>query len=144
MVSLLRAALLVLCLAPISGAAWAQEVNEPAVQDKVRAIITAQVEAFRRDDIAQAFSFASPSIQQQFRSPDVFAKMVQGSYAAVYRPRSFDFRRLLKIDGTYYQEVSFVGAELQTLLCIYQMLEMPDGTWRINGVFAGQGKEQAT
>lgn len=144
MVSLVRAALLVLCLLPFPGAAWAQEVNEPAVQEKVRAIITAQVEAFRKDDNARAFSFASPMIQQQFRSPDVFAKMVQGSYTAVYRPRSFDFRRLLKIDGIYYQEVAFVGAELQTLLCIYQMMEMPDGSWRINGVFAGQGKEQAT
>jgi hypothetical protein len=92
----------------------------------------------------KAFSFASPSIQEQFRSPDIFVKMVQNSYAAVYRPRSFEFRRLLKIDGSFYQEVTFVGAELQTLLCIYQMLEMPDGSWRINGVFAGQGREQAT
>lgn len=144
MVSLLRAALLILCLVPLASRAGAQEVNEPAVQEKVRAIITDQVEAFRRDDNTKAFSFASPSIQQQFGSPDIFAKMVQGSYAAVYRPRSFDFRRLLKIDGIYYQEVAFVGAELQTLLCIYQMMQMPDGTWRINGVFAGQGKEQAT
>jgi len=144
MVSLLRAALLVLFLIPLAHGAQAQEVVEPAVQEKVRAIITAQVEAFRRDDVAKAFSFASPSIQQQFRSPDVFATMVKGSYAAVYRPRSFDFRRLLKIEGAYYQEVAFVGAELQTLLCIYQMMEMPDGSWRINGVFAAQGKEQAT
>jgi len=144
MVSLLRAALVMLCLVVPAAGAAAQEVDEPAVQEKVRAVISAQVEAFRRDDNARAFSFASPSIQQQFRTPEVFAKMVQGSYAAVYRPRSFDFRRLLKIDGVYYQEVSFVGAEMQTLLCIYQMLEMPDGSWRINGVYAGQGREQAT
>lgn len=144
MTSLLRVALVVVMLLPAGGLARAQEVTDGAIQTKVRAVIEAQVDAFRRDDAAKAFSFASPSIQQQFRSADVFVRMVQGSYAAVYRPRSFDFRRLLKIDGSYYQEVSFVGVEMQTLLCIYQMLEMPDGSWRINGVFAGRGKEEAT
>ncbi len=54
-------------------------------------IISRQIEAFRAGDEEAAFSFASPSLQQLFRTPDNFIGMVRRGYAAVYAPRRFSF-----------------------------------------------------
>jgi hypothetical protein len=40
----------------------------------IRSIVEQQLLAFQRDDAAVAFAFASPGIQQQFRTPESFDK----------------------------------------------------------------------
>lgn len=85
----------------VIGAAAAQE---PALSDgdraAIRDIIGKQVEAFRRDDGDAAFGLASPMIQNMFGSSDVFMDMVRQGYQPVYRPRVFDFREIVDLDGS--------------------------------------------
>ena len=75
----------------------------------IRGVIEAQLEAFRADDGAQAFAYASPAIQSIFKNPDTFMSMVRSSYQAVYRPREVEFRDLVAVEGRWTQRVLVVG-----------------------------------
>lgn len=102
---------------------------------QIRAIIGKQVEAFRADDEAAAFGYASPAIQRMFGTPELFMDMVRQGYQPVYRPRVFDFREIVTLDGEPAQKVHVVGPDGRPVTAYYPMLRMPDGSWRINGCF---------
>lgn len=120
----------------VIGAAAAQE---PALSDgdraAIRDIIGKQVEAFRRDDGDAAFGLASPMIQNMFGSSDVFMDMVRQGYQPVYRPRVFDFREIVDLDGQPTQKVHVIGPDGRPVTAFYPMTQLPDGRWRINGCF---------
>src|SRR5215475_996885 len=61
----------------LAGLCAAAEVDEPTEADwqTIQGVITSQLEAFKRDDAATAFSFASPAIQQMFHTPGEFMQM---------------------------------------------------------------------
>ena len=99
----------------------------------IRAVIESQLAAFRRDDGAAAFAFASPTIQQMFLNPDVFMEMVRTGYRPVYRPREVEFRELVTEGGEPVQRVFLVGPDGAPAMALYFMQRQPDGTWRING-----------
>lgn len=129
MTAFLRA--LLLALAPL--VATAQDAVPAADAQAVRAVIEAQLDAFRRDDAARAFSLATPGIRQAFGSAENFIAMVRGSYAAVYRPKSVAFDAPLVIDGELIQPVRLTDAEGRAWLALYPMQRQPDGSWRTNG-----------
>ncbi len=99
----------------------------------IRAVIGDQIAAFRRDDAAAAYAFASPSIQRQFAAPDIFLEMVRRGYAPVYRPQSVTFGDLVRVDTTLIQLVEIVGPDGVSVLAAYEMEQQSDGAWRING-----------
>ncbi len=90
----LAGGLMLLVLAATTGARAddATSVTE-ADRTAIRAVIEAQIAAFRTDDGVTAFRFASPSIQRQFGDPVTFLTMVRTGYLPVYRPREVQFRR---------------------------------------------------
>ena len=104
-----------------------------ADQAAIRSVITDQIDAFRRDDAASAFSLAAPAIQGMFQTPGDFIEMVRRGYAAVYRPRSFDFTSLTQEDGTISQFVDLIGPDGAAYTARYMMEREPDGSWRISG-----------
>ena len=73
-----------------------------------QSVIRSQVEAFGRDDAAAAYSYAAPAIREIFPQPDIFMAMVRGSYAPVYRHRSFEFGEARVADGKIAQRVHIV------------------------------------
>jgi hypothetical protein len=99
----------------------------------VRTVIEQQLDAFRRDDAAAAFSYATPAIRDMFGSADNFLVMVRASYQAVYRPRSFEFRDFYVVQGDARQVVALVGPDGQPINAVYHVQRQPDGNWRING-----------
>jgi Domain of unknown function (DUF4864) len=101
----------------------------------IRQVIQGQVDAFRRDDGAAAFGYASPTIQGMFGSPDVFMDMVRQGYQPVYRPRAFDFREIVELHGQPAQTVDVIGPDGKPVIAVYPMRQLPDGTWRIDGCF---------
>ena len=101
-------------------------------QDAIQSIIASQIEAFRRDDAKTAFSFASPSIQKQFGSSDIFMTMVARGYPQIYRARSFEFAERVKRGSSTLQRVIVVGDDGQPVAAIYELIKV-DGAWRING-----------
>lgn len=117
---------------------WDASARQPAPvgadgQAAIRAVIAAQIEAFRRDDAATAFGFAAPSIQALFGTPDVFIDMVRRGYQPVYRPAQVGFGELVVLDGQLTQLVRLVGPDGSPVLALYSMEQQPDGRWRIGG-----------
>ncbi len=104
-----------------------------AQEDPIQSTIQSQIEALRSDDFAMAFTYASPTIQGLFGTPENFGMMVQNGYPMVYRPAEVKMLGLRDIAGRLYQRVLIRDAEGRGFLLDYQMIETPDG-WKINGV----------
>ncbi len=104
-------------------------------------VIRSQIEAFGRDDAATAYSHAAPAIREVFPQ-DVFMAMVRGSYAPVYRHKSFEFGEARVADGKIAQRVRIVDAEGVPWEALYTLELAPDGGIWISGctlLKAGQG-----
>jgi hypothetical protein len=97
-----------------------------------QSIIRAQEEAFLRDDAATAYTFAAPSIQSWYRTPETFMFMVRNGYAPVYRHRSFDFGEAKITDGKIEQEVHIIDAEGAAWDALYTLEPQPDGSLKIS------------
>lgn len=118
----------------LAAPAFAQDVSA-ADRSAIRDVIQSQVDAFRRDDGEGAFGYASPSIRGMFGTSDVFMDMVRQGYQPVYRPREFDFREIVTLHGQVTQKVHVVGPDGRPVTAFYPMVQLPDGTWRINGCY---------
>lgn len=110
-------------------AARANGLDGPAF----RAVIGAQIEAFQRDAWAEAFGYASPTIQRMFGTPDRFRSMVMNGYEAVARPRIFEFETPTVVDGRPAQPVFVVGPDGVARRALYFMQQQSDGRWLIDG-----------
>ena len=117
-----------LCL--VVTAAPAEESAAPAIRDTIQS----QIDAFLDDDVARAFTFASPGIQNIFRTPENFGRMVREGYPMVWRPESLRFLDLREVDGALWQKVLIEDAQGATHLLDYRMEPDEEGRWRIDGV----------
>ena len=99
----------------------------------ITATINQQIEAFQADDFDRAFEFASPTIQQIFRTAENFGQMVRQGYPMVWRPAKLRFLELRRISGSLWQRVQVVDQQGQVHVLDYQMIKGPDG-WLINAV----------
>jgi len=129
------------CLALILGllAGAAAHAHQAPISDADRAAIRATIEgqedALKRDDGAAAFGYASPMIREMFGTADTFMGMVRQGYPMVYRPRVFDFTEIVTRDGRPTQKVNVVGPDGKRHTAYYPMVQLPDGSWRIDGCY---------
>jgi Domain of unknown function (DUF4864) len=114
----------------IGLAAPARTADEVAA---AQGVIRSQVEAFSHDDAAAAYSYAAPAIQNLFPQPDIFMAMVRGSYAPVYRHKSFEFGEARASDGQIAQRVHIVDADSVPWEALYTLELQPDGSLTITG-----------
>ncbi|MGE5616093.1 MAG: DUF4864 domain-containing protein [Bacillota bacterium] len=119
------------------GFALAQVPLAARDADEVKAVVEAQLDAFRHDDAARAFAYAAPDIQKTFGTPERFIEMVKSAYAVVYRPHNVSFEAPAAIDGEVFQPVRMTDAEGHAWIAIYPMTRV-DGRWRINGCQLGR------
>jgi hypothetical protein len=96
-------------------------------------IIRSQEQAFRRDDAAAAWSFASPALQEMFQRPEIFMMMVQQGYAPVYRHKSFEFGESKAASGQIAQRVHIVDENGEAWEALYTLEQQSDGGYRITG-----------
>ena len=108
----------------------------------IQTVIEQQLKAFRQDDAAGAFAFASPSIQAKFGTPAVFLRMVQTAYQPVYRSRHVTFKALQLTDGVPTQAVFLVGPDGVPVMAFYLMQKQPDGAWKIDGCYLTAFKDE--
>lgn len=111
-----------------------------ADREAIRRVISQQLDAFQRDDEIEAFSYASPSIQAQFKTPAEFMRMVRSGYEAVYRPRSTRFLEAIVMDGQIVQPLEVVAPDGSLVMAFYLMERQPDGSWRISGCVLGSAQ----
>ena len=116
----------VLLAAVLSLPAAAQEVP-------IQNTIQSQIEAFRADDFPRAFTFASPTIQQMFGTPETFGAMVRQGYPMVYRPAEVQMMDLREVAGALWQRVRITDQTGAGWYLDYMMVETAEG-WRINAV----------
>ena len=121
----------------MSATGHAQEpaVGELTFADRVaiRQAVSAQLTALQQDDAPLAFSYASPSIQRQFGTPENFLRMVKTAYPSVYRPRDVQFREIDPTEDGPVQKVFFFAPNGEPELGLYYMEKEADGNWKING-----------
>ncbi|MEP1201508.1 DUF4864 domain-containing protein [Tateyamaria sp.] len=110
----------------MTGAAWAQGTE-------IEGVISDQLDAFKADNFAEAFEFASPNIRGIFGTPENFGRMVTQGYPMVWRPTEVTYLELRQENGSYWQKVKIVDAKGQVHVLDYRMLETENG-WKINGV----------
>jgi len=120
---------IVILAAPAHASDGVSEADAAAI----RKIITSQLDAFQRDDGNEAFGYASPAIQQQFGTVDVFMEMVRLGYPAVYRAVHADFQAPRTVGDFVIQEVIVTGEDGADWLAVYTMERQASGAWRING-----------
>ncbi|MGB7305694.1 MAG: DUF4864 domain-containing protein [Burkholderiaceae bacterium] len=112
-----------------------QGADKQAAAKAIEAIVRAQTSAFSRDDGLTAFSFAAPSIQQQFGSATRFMEMVISGYPMIYRARELEFGPLdYQSPGFALQPIGISDVDGVLWIAIYAMMRQPDGQWRIAGV----------
>ncbi|MDJ0640273.1 MAG: DUF4864 domain-containing protein [Paracoccaceae bacterium] len=114
-----------------TGQALAQ--SEMPSDAGIEATITAQIDAFLKDDFAEAFSFASPNIQGMFGNSDRFGQMVRNGYPMVWRPDDVQYLELREIQGNLWQKVLIRDQAGAMHVLDYQMIQTENG-WKINGV----------
>lgn len=113
------------------GLAHADETLPP--EPGIEATIGAQIDAFLKDDFAEAFTYASPNIQGMFGSSDRFGQMVQNGYPMVWRPDDVQYLELRDVAGNLWQRVQIRDKSGKIHALDYQMIQTSEG-WRINGV----------
>ena len=99
----------------------------------IRGVIQGQIDAFQADDFARAFSFASPTIQGMFGTPENFGAMVKEGYPMVYRPAEVEMQELREIAGNLWQRVRVIDQAGAGWYLDYMMVETTEG-WQINAV----------
>lgn len=113
--------------------AASSQAQEAGQGDAIRGVIGDQIEAFRADDFARAFTFAGPGIQGMFQTPDNFGAMVRNGYPMVWRPEDLRFGDLRSDQGALWQRVIVRDGNGMTHVLDYRMGQY-DGMWRIDGV----------
>ena len=103
------------------------------VIEEVHHTISSQIEAFKKNDLKEAYTFAAPNIQAQFPNPDTFGLMVRNGYPIIWKPKSFKFVKFKDLGNKCIQRVLFksYGGSLETYDYI---LEKSNNLWKIAGV----------
>ena len=130
---LILALVLGLGLAPATPAAAAGTRLAPEEAQALRAVIEAQLDAFRHDDAERAFSYATDNIHRRYRTAERFMDMVRSEYAVVYRPSTVQFDEPAVLDDVVLQPVRMTDTLGRAWLALYPMVRSADGVWRING-----------
>ena len=129
-----------ICLALTTSAALQAQVPSSDAS-AIRAVIQAQLDAFRANDASRAFSYAAPGIQARFGTPADFLAMVRSEYPVVYHPASVAFLSVQEIDGQVSQVVQMTDTAGALWMAVYTLERQADRSWRISGcaIFRGTG-----
>ena len=123
---------LLLCIAlVIPGVAQATITAADLAQ--IRAVISRQIDAFRRDDAESAFALVSPSVQQTYGTPERFLHVMRTSYHPVYRPAAVTFLEPVVFGADTVQPVQLTDRAGAVWLAYYAMQRQKDGSWRAAG-----------
>jgi Domain of unknown function (DUF4864) len=118
--------MILIAVLALTGGAQAQ-------QDEIIATIDGQLQAFIARDAEAAFSYASPTIQGLFGTPDNFAAMVATGYPMVWTPSDPQMLDLRDVAGSLWQRVHITDSQGRGWVLDYQMVQTEEG-WKINAV----------
>ncbi len=116
-------------------AATADSLPPSPELDKIRSVINAQIDAFKRDDAALAFSYATPDIQELMGTPEQFMALVRSQYLPVYRSKKVVFREPVELSDRpgIIQPAVVTGPDDLPVFAVYTVELQESGEWRISG-----------
>jgi hypothetical protein len=100
-------------------------------QQNSRAVIEAQLEAFKQGDATKAFSYATPTIQRFFGNAENFMEMVRSGYDVVLKPASVRFVKFQSDGSSALHAVQMIDRQKVLWNVYYELQKRPDGSWRI-------------
>jgi hypothetical protein len=121
--------------AVLTGFMLPAHAQEAADKTAIIDMITGQLEAFKRDDSAAAFTFAAPLIKNQFENDVAFLEMVKRGYQPVYRSKSYEFTELKETNLGLTQTVRITDSMGDIWNALYRVEKQADGSWKISGVW---------
>lgn len=136
-------ALLLVAASLFAGTALAQPADtvDAATKRAVQAVISAQLDAFVRDDAARAESFAAPEIRRRYPEPRSFLDMVRRNYAVLLHPKSTQFDEIAASPHGPVQRMTVVDQDGLVWRVIYA-LAPAEGSWRIIGCVVQRDENQ--
>ena len=109
----------------------------------MRSGVTQQLDAFKRDDSAAAYSFAAPNIRQIFPSATDFMTMVKTGYPVVYRSTNVTFGDMKAEAAGFRQEVFLTDPSGQSFIASYTLERQADGSLKITSCSIRKGNDLA-
>ena len=106
----------------------------PADEAEIRAVIEAQLGAFRSGDAEAAYAWASPAIRTKFGTPDGFLTMVRMAYEPLLNPAEVLWLQLVDRFGHVCQTGMVTDQHGLTWTAYWLMIRYPGVGWRTNGV----------
>ena len=104
-------------------------------QSAFQAVISGQLEAFKKDDGQTAYSFAAPIVKGIFPDAEIFMTMVKRGYEPIYKNTKYVFSDLTTDTlGRPAQHVIITATNGKRYEAVYAMQKQPDGSWKIAGV----------
>jgi Domain of unknown function (DUF4864) len=132
-VAILRAAAFSIVVGLIAFSPRPAHADDAELLTAARAVIEAQIAAFKRDDGFAAYSYTAPEVQTTYRSADGFLRSVRTSFPAMYRPRSYNFQAgEVNGDGLIVQRLDVVGPDGTFWLAEFFLRDL-DGDVKIGG-----------
>lgn len=108
------------------------QADQAIDKQESRAVIEAQLEAFKQGDSAKAFSYATPNIQTMFGDAETFMQMVRKGYDVVVEPVTVRFVKFETDGANALHAVQMIDRQ-KTLWNVYYVLQKrPDGSWKIS------------
>ncbi len=105
--------------------------DKTAIQDA----ISGQLEAFKVEDGAKAYSYAAPIVTGVFPSVEIFMGMVKRGYEPIYTNTKYGFGTVVTDNlGRPAQHVTITAANGKRYEAVYAMEKQKDGSWKIAGV----------
>ncbi|NOX40322.1 MAG: DUF4864 domain-containing protein [Alphaproteobacteria bacterium] len=100
---------------------------------EIERVISAQFQAFLKDDFDTAFSFAAPSIRQKFGTAQRFGQILTKAFPMVVNPSRVQFLSLETVNGQLVQRVLIEDEKGVCYFAAYTMIDTSDG-WQIRAI----------
>jgi hypothetical protein len=115
----------------------AEPVPEADAQ-RVRSVITTQLQAFAADDADAAFAAATPGVREAIGSAGHFLALVRGAYPMIYQPASITFMRPELRGSAVLQLAEITDGQGKSWLALFSLEQQPDASWRISGCIVAE------
>ena len=118
--------------APLS---WGHAVPvEQGDAERVRSLIERQLDAFRRNDPAEAYAATAPNIRRRFPTPEAFIAMAQAGYAPLFASIEARYPSVRSAAPTptsartWSQTATIVTRDGESWTATYGIEDQPDGS----------------
>jgi len=142
--TLLAGIALVTSTLPEGAAPSGHSALQPAEWTAIQDVIGDQLQALKAGDGTKALAYSVPGLRRQFRSPEVFMRMVRDGYGALLTARTSTFLKGAVVDGITVQPLQLVLPDNSVVVALYRMEKQKDGAWRIAACVIAPSQARST